>query len=654
MCGIVGVCGPPGRVMPDALRFPAMVDALVSRGPDARGEWHDDAAGIALGHRRLSILDLSAAGAQPMASRCGRYVLAFNGEIYNFRALRADLERSGVAFAGHSDTEVLVEACSRDGLAATLARLNGMFALALWDRQTRRLALARDRIGEKPLYYGWHDGLFLFTSELKALHAWPGFRPRVDTCALALYLRHNYVPEPHCIYAGWRKLVPGTWVEIDAAAAQVLPEPRPYWTLADTLRDAHAAPFSGSEAAAIEAVEAALRDAVGLRMVADVPLGAFLSGGIDSSLIVALMQAQSTSPVRTFSIGFESTGFDEAPYARAVAAHLGTQHTELYVSPEQTRAVIPELPSIYDEPFADSSQIPTLLVSRLARQDVTVALSGDAGDELFAGYTRYALAQDLWTRGQRWPRPLRAGASALLRGVSPQRWDRLFATFGPLLPTRARQPSPGDKLHKLARLLTLRDPLETYLSLISLWQDPARLLPGVVEPSSILAHAAGLPAGLRFTEQMMALDTLHYLPGDILTKVDRASMAVGLEARVPFLDPDLIALAWRLPHALKVRDGDGKWVLREVLARHVPRALFERPKMGFGVPIGEWLRGPLRDWAETLLATARLRDGGLFDPLPIRTAWQAHLAGGENLQYHLWGILMFEAWRERWAAGSAP
>ena len=652
MCGIVGILGQPGQLEADGLRFAAMVDAMALRGPDARGEWHDTDAGVLLGHRRLSILDLSVAGAQPMVSQCGRYVLTFNGEIYDFARLRGDLEALGVRFVGHSDTEVLVEACSRFGLAATLARANGMFALALWDRRERRLALARDRLGEKPLYYGWHAGLFVFASELKALHAWPGFRPTVDRAVLALYLRHNYVPEPHCIYSGLRKLVPGSWLDVAAHDVGTLPRPRTYWSLATTIATARAAPFSGSDGAAVDAVEQALSASIDLRRVADVPLGAFLSGGIDSSLVVALMQAQSATPVRTFSIGFATAGFDEAPYARAVAAHLGTDHTELYVSPEEARGVIPGLPTCYDEPFADSSQIPMLLVSRLARRDVTVALSGDAGDELFAGYTRYSLAHALWARAQRYPYPMRAGAASLLRAVAPTTWDRVFAAARPWLPARARQPTPGDKLHKLARLLTINAPLETYLSLISLWQDPAQLLPSVVEPPGILAHAAGLPRGLGLVEQMMALDTLHYLPGDILTKVDRASMAASLEARVPFLDPNVVELAWRLPHALKVRHGDGKWVLREVLARHVPRALFERPKMGFGVPIGEWLRGPLREWAETLLAAPRLAAGGLFDPVPVRAAWQAHLAGGENLQYQLWGILMFEAWQERWAKGA--
>jgi asparagine synthase (glutamine-hydrolysing) len=626
-----------------------MADALTHRGPDAGDVWTDAVAGIALGHRRLSIIDLSAAGAQPMHSHCGRYVIAFNGEIYNFAALRAELERAGTRFAGHSDTEVLIEGFAAWGFKPTLERANGMFALALWDRRERLLHLARDRLGEKPLYYGWHNGVFFFTSELKSLHRWPGFRPEIDRDALTLYLRHNYIPEPFCVYRGLRKLVPGTWVTVSTGQRGMLPQPQTYWSLAEAIARGRAAPFTGPPAAAVDALEASLSRAIGLRMVADVPLGAFLSGGIDSSTVVALMQAQSPRPVRTFSIGFTIPEYDEAPHARAVAAHLGTDHTELYVNPDETRAVIPLLPTLYDEPFADSSQIPTYLVSQLARRHVTVAMSGDAGDELFAGYTRYAMALALWQRLGRLPLPLRRVGAGLLRSLAPRTWDRVFDALGPLLPPRLRQPMPGDKLHKLARLIAISDPLVMYQRLISQWTEPEGVAAWAREPASILALAATAPPGLGTVERMMYLDTLHYLPGDILTKVDRASMAVSLEARVPFLDHELVELAWSLPQAYKVRDGQGKWILREVLARHVPRALFERPKMGFGIPIDAWLRGPLRDWAEHLLAESRLRDAGFFAPAPIRAAWRAHLAGGVNLQYHLWTILMFEAWREQWA-----
>ena len=650
MCGIAGLWSSGASAELAELRASglAMTASLHHRGPDAGAVWVDAEAGLVLGHRRLSILDLSPAGAQPMQSRCGRYVLVFNGEIYNFARLREELLRGGANFKGHSDTEILLEGFAAWGFEATLKRTNGMFALALWDRTERVLLLARDRLGEKPLYYGWQGGKFLFASELKAFQALDNFTPQVDRDVLALYLRHGYVPDPFCIYRGLRKLGAGQWLALSAPIAGQLPAPVAYWSLQAAVEQGRAAPFLGDQREAVDALEAALDQAIKLRMVADVPLGAFLSGGIDSSTIVALMQRQSSQAVRSFSIGFTVPEYDEAPYARAVAKHLGTQHTELYVSPEETLAVIPQLATMYDEPFADSSQIPTHLVCALARRHVTVAMSGDAGDELFGGYTRYSIAEQLWRRQQRLPHGLRVLAGRLLRAVSTAHWDRLFALLGPVLPQFLRQPMPGDKLHKLSRLLAIDDPLAMYLRLISLWPVPTDVVLGAQEPASVLALAATSPRGLNTVERMMYVDTLHYLPGDILTKVDRASMAVSLEARVPFLDHELVELAWRLPHAFKVRDGVGKWVLREVLARHVPRPLFERPKMGFGIPIDVWLRGPLRDWAETLLAPDRLANAGYFDPARVRAVWQAHLAGGQNQQYLLWGVLMFEAWREQW------
>lgn len=650
MCGIAGLWSLETAISVENLRANglAMTASLHHRGPDAGAVWVDPAAGLMVGHRRLSILDLSPSGAQPMHSQCGRYVLVFNGEIYNFARLRDELLRGGARFKGHSDTEILLAGFAAWGFEATLKRTNGMFALALWDRAERVLLLARDRLGEKPLYYGWHGGNFLFASELKAFQALDDYAPEIDRDVLTLYLRHGYVPDPECIYRGFRKLGAGQWLALTAPRAGHLPTPLAYWSLQTAVEQGRAAPFLGAEHEGVEALEEALNQAVKLRMVADVPLGAFLSGGIDSSTIVALMQRQSTRPVQTFSIGFTVPQYDEAPYARAVARHLGTQHTELYVSPEETRAVIPQLATMYDEPFADSSQIPTHLVSALARRHVTVAMSGDAGDELFGGYTRYAIAAQLWRRQQRLPQGLRVLAGRALRAVSPAQWDRLFALLGPVLPSPLRQPMPGDKLHKLSRLLAIDDPLAMYLRLISLWPVPTDVVLGAQEPASVLALAAGAPRALGNVERMMYVDTLHYLPGDILTKVDRASMAVSLEARVPFLDHELVELAWRLPHAFKVRGGVGKWVLREVLARHVPRPLFERPKMGFGIPIDVWLRGPLREWAETLLAHDRLANAGYFDPARVRAVWQAHLAGGHNQQYLLWSVLMFEAWREQW------
>ena len=652
MCGLAGIWAAPATADPAdlAARCESMTAALLHRGPDGGAVWSDPAAGLALGHRRLAILDLSPAGAQPMVSRDGRFVLVFNGEIYNFASLRNELERLGATFRGHADTEVLLEACAIWGLTPTLQRLNGMFAFALWDRQAQCLHLARDRFGEKPLYYGWSGGELLFASELKALHASDTFQPQVDRNALALYLRHGYVPEPHSIYEGVYKLPPGTSLSVRQSAPGALPTPVPYWQLSSAIIDARRHLMPADPAAGLDALEAALAQSVGLRMVADVPLGAFLSGGIDSSLVVALMQAQSSRPVKTFTIGFEVPDYDEAPYARAVAKHLGTEHTELYVRPDDALAVIPRLPGMYDEPFADCSQIPTYLVSALAREQVTVAMSGDAGDELFAGYSRYAVAHGLWQRQRRWPMAVRRAAAAGLQALSPGSWDRIFGVLHPLLPAAARQPMPGDKLHKLSRLLAEDDPLAMYFKLISLWQTPEDAVPGAHEPDSALAVARAAPPGLNDIERMMYVDSLHYLPGDILAKVDRASMACSLEARVPFLDPAVVALAWQLPFNVKLRAGAGKWILRELLARYLPRPLFERPKRGFAVPIDQWLRGPLREWAEHLLAERRLAEAGFFAPQAVRAVWRAHLAGGQNLHYMLWHVLMFEAWRERWRA----
>ncbi len=646
MCGIVGAL--IGNAF-DRSNLRSAVDAMNTRlhhrGPDAGDVWVDASAGLALGHRRLSILDLSPAGAQPMHSKCGRYVIVFNGEIYNFASLRDELAARGEIFVGHSDTEVLLAGFVAWGIEQTLKRANGMFAIALWDKRERELTLARDRLGEKPLYYGMHQGSLLFASELKALHAWPDFRPEIDRDALTLFLRHNYIPEPFCVYRGLRKLPPAHFLTVGVDSLRELPAPRPYWSLQDAITRGRQTPFSGTREEGVELLDTTLRESVRLRMVADVPLGAFLSGGIDSSTVVALMQAQSTRPIRTFSIGFTVPEYDEAPYARAVAKHLGTDHTELYVNPDETRAVIPRLPAMYDEPFADSSQIPTFLVSSLARQHVTVAMSGDAGDELFAGYTRYSVALDLWRRQQRLPLVARRALARVLTGIAPRQWDSLFKVLGPVLPARLRQPMPGDKLHKLAGLLAINESLAMYRDLISLWKEPERVVLGGREPPSVMSIAANLPNELEFVERMMALDTLHYLPGDILTKVDRASMAVSLEARVPLLDTEVVELAWRLPQSFKVHQGVGKWVLREVLARYVPRKLFERPKMGFGIPIDAWLRGPLREWAEDLLNESRLAQAGFFDAKAVRQVWQAHLSGGQNLQYLLWTILTFEAWR---------
>jgi asparagine synthase (glutamine-hydrolysing) len=623
-----------------------MADTLVHRGPDDAGVWCDADAGVALAHRRLSILDLSPAGHQPMDSADGRYTIVFNGEIYNFEDLRGELEHAGVApvWRGHSDTEVVLAAVSAWGLGKSLAQLVGMFAFALWDRATRSLHLVRDRMGEKPLYYGWARDVFSFGSELKALKAAPQFDATVDRDALASFVGCGWVPAPHSIYRDAKKLPPGTSLTLSPhdVASRAWPEPRPYWSLTQAVSAGREAPFQGSEADAVAALDQALRTAVRGQMVADVPLGAFLSGGIDSSTVVALMQAQSARPVRTFSIGFRESDYDEADQARAVARHLGTDHTDLYVTPRDALAVVPRLPRIYDEPFADASQVPTFLVAELARKHVTVSLSGDGGDELFGGYSRYAWGAALHARLGRLPVALRSIAAKALTSLSPGAWDRLFRAASPVLPAAARQRLPGDKLHKLAGALPYRSTADLYARLLALWPGSVALGAG----ESPARRQMPQDAQLDVAETMMLADAKTYLPDDILVKVDRAAMAVSLETRVPMLDHRVVELAWRLPAQLKIRGTRGKHILRSVLARYVPPELTERAKMGFSVPLDDWLRGPLRDWAEALLEPARLRREGFLDAAPIRARWQEHLSGARNRQQSLWAILMFQAWLE--------
>jgi asparagine synthase (glutamine-hydrolysing) len=643
MCGVAGLWDrragrSPGQL---AAAASAMAEVLRHRGPDAGDVWCDADAGVALGHRRLSIVDLSPAGAQPMRSSCGRFVLSYNGEIYNADELRSELAALGRSFRGHSDTEVIVEGMAVWGVEATVKRLIGMFTLALWDRQERTLHLVRDRLGIKPMYWAAFGELFLFGSELKALRAHDGWRPEIDRDAVAAYLRTSYVPGPFTIYRGVRKLPPGAILSLRAGAA---PEIRPYWTLEEAARAGQAARFSGSEAEAVDRLDALLGDAVRRRMVADVPLGAFLSGGIDSSTVVALMQAGSERPVRSFSIGFAEQDFDEAPQAAAVARHLGTDHTELYVSPEHAREVIPRLPDLYDEPFADPTQIPTFLVSEMTRRHVTVALSGDGGDELFAGYRRYFEARALFNRLAPLPPPARRAAAAVIGALPPAAWSAL----GRAVPGRWRQKQLGDKLHKFARVLE-GDGNDFYRLVTSHWHDPEDIVLGGAKPRGILGDPSLKALVPDEVERLQYLDTLTYLPDDILTKVDRASMAASLEARVPLLDHRVVEFSWTLPPALKARDGSGgKWLLRQVLHRYVPPALVARPKMGFGVPIDGWLRGPLRAWAEELLAERRLAAEGILDPQPIRRRWQEHLSGTRNWQYALWNVLMLQAWKARW------
>jgi asparagine synthase (glutamine-hydrolysing) len=622
-----------------------MNDTIYLRGPDSHGVWSDQAHGLALGHRRLSILDLSPEGHQPMVSRNGRFIIVFNGEVYNFRDLRAELEAAGHAFRGHSDTEIMLAAFSQWGVQAATKRFNGMFAFAVWDRDEKLLHLGRDRLGEKPLYYGWMaDGTLLFGSELKALKAHPSFQGEINRDAIAGLLKLNYIADPHSIYQGIYKLPPATLLTWDGSSAR--PKPEHYWDLRAVAEASIQDPYRGSEQEAISELEALLKDAVGIRMVSDVPLGAFLSGGIDSSTIVALMQAQSSKPVRTFTIGFHEKNFNEAGFAKEVAQHLGTDHTELYISPRETLDVIPKLPAMYDEPFSDYSQIPTFLVCQMARQHVTVALSGDAGDELFSGYERYFVGRSLWNKISAlpgWGRKATAGGLTLL---SARTLNTLIEPFKKLLPAKYHHVSVGDKLHKLAEVLRVSEPVDMYQNLVSHWKHPEQVVINGREPITALTDNSNWPRVPDFTHRMMHLDMETYLPGDILTKVDRASMGVSLEGRIPLLDPRVIEFAWRIPLSMKVKGGQGKWLLRQVLYKHVPQKLIDRPKMGFSVPIGEWLRGELRDWAEALLDESRLKREGYFHPAPIREKWHEHLEGSRNWQYYLWDVLMFQAWLE--------
>ena len=649
MCGINGFYSKSLSNFNDVIV--KMNSAISHRGPDTNGTWSDKNSGIVLGHQRLSIIDVSSSGNQPMQSSSGRYILTYNGEIYNYLKIRKELEMNNVniKWKGNSDTEILLESIDFWGIEITLQEIQGMFAFGIWDQKMRRLILARDRIGEKPLYYGWqgegNNRVFLFGSELKALKVHPEFKGQINRDAIALQLRHNCIPAPYTIYKDIYKLLPGNYLELkhNDLKKELLSYPKKYWSLTSSLMYGNKNQLKLNEDEIQKDLEKNLKISVKKQMISDVPIGAFLSGGVDSSIVVALMQSQSHQPVKTFTVGFNENEYNEAKFAKKIAKHLGTNHTELYVSPKTAMEVIPKISTIYDEPFSDSSQIPTFLVSQLTKQHVKVAISGDGGDELFCGYNRYKMSEKFSSLFRFMPFNLRKTIASTIQSISPHNLNKI-SKFIPILD---QQTNFGDKIHKGADVLNTKNFSNIYYTLCSHWKDPTKIVLNSKEPGTLLTKFKPNLNYLDTQEQMMALDFLTYLPDDILVKLDRAAMASSLETRVPFLDHNLIEYVFKIPHSLKFRNGHGKWILKKILNQYVPKNLTERPKMGFAIPLGSWLRGPLRDWAENLLNEKRLNQENFFNTKLVRDKWLEHLNGKKNWHHHLWDILMFQAWLEK-------
>jgi len=652
MCGLVGfvAVGSPRRE--DIVHVRTQVETLIHRGPDDNGIWADTDSRVVLGHSRLSIQDLSRDGHQPMISHSGRYVVVYNGEIYNFKKIKEEIKESGCNsfIRGNSDTEILLLAIETWGFEKTLSKIIGMFSIVLWDKKYKQIFLARDRFGEKPLYYCLVNGVFMFASELKALRCHPFFTKEIDRNILSVFFRKKYVPAPNTIYKNVYKVPAGSYLTLslgnDTAIEMSLPLPRPYWSLDKIIQDAKMNQFNGSDAEAIDSLDSLISESINGQMIADVPIGAFLSGGFDSSVIATLMQKKSMSKINTFTIGFNETAYNEANHAKEIADFLGTNHTELYVTAEESMSVIDYLPSMYDEPFSDASQIPTALLCKFARKNVTVALSGDGGDELFGGYERHILAGSIEKFNNQFPFLIRNLIAKGIKLFSTQYWDSLFSLLNNIIPKKLHYNHPGYKIYKLATVMQARNEEHLYKLLTSSWSDSDSLVIDGFEDNVVSSKLSDLSFQADIREKMMYMDSVEYLADDILVKMDRASMSSSLETRVPLLDHRICEFAWRLPLEMKIRGDQGKWILRQVLYKYVPKKLVERPKMGFNVPIGDWLRGPLRDWAEDLLDESKIKREGYLNPRLVRIKWNEHLSGKKDLQYCLWDVLMFQSWLE--------